>query len=87
MRAPAEVLPGLEEALVIGVLRDPRPVRARAEAGEDAGAERADLLGALARTYRDLGAPRTLLDMLRLVGRGDRRALGAIDAGAREGWR
>lgn len=75
----------LEEALVIGVLRDPRPVAA--DAAAQARGLKAGLAGALARTYRALRAPATLVDMLRVVTRREPLAAAAVETGLREGWR
>jgi len=83
----ADVLPRVEETLVIGILRDARPVRARPAAGEDLGATRALLAEALARTYRQLGAAATLFEMLAAVVRKEPRAEAALRRGAREGWK
>ncbi|MGE0191345.1 MAG: hypothetical protein AB7T63_04810 [Planctomycetota bacterium] len=86
-RAERDLLPELEEIVVLGILQDPRGVAADPTVGEDVAPLRVGLLGALARTYRAAGGPKTLTDMLlHLAGR-DAAARLAITRGAAEGWR
>ena len=75
----------LEEAAVIGILRDVRPVDARRESGEDPSMPRSRLAEALARAYAALGVDRTLFDMLRAAVKKDPAASDAVNRGMREG--
>lgn len=81
----AEVGPDIEQALVLGVLKDARPVAARRGPGRTPSALRAGLVRSVARAYRTLGVEATLVDMLRATVRRDREALEALVAGLREG--
>jgi poly(3-hydroxybutyrate) depolymerase len=83
--ATADVGADVEEAAVIGILRDPRPVDARRESGEDRSLPRARLAEAVARAYAALEVERTLLDMLRAAVRKDAAAEAAVERGVREG--
>ncbi len=83
--ADTEILGALEEALVIGVLRDARPTVGAAPGEEES--LRASLAQAIARTYRTLGARATLVDMLRVVVRRQAALKAAVETGLREGWR
>ena len=86
VKAPVDLLPELEEALVIGILQDRRPVVARAARGENPIATKALLAATLARTYRACGAEKTLFDMLYVSFRKNRPVIRQIAQAAREGW-
>ncbi len=82
-----DVVEDVEQAVVLGLLRDARAVDARAGPGGDPGGLRRDLARSVARAYRTLGAEPTLLEMLRSVLRKDPAALAAVAEGYREGVR
>ncbi|MFM8980104.1 MAG: HEAT repeat domain-containing protein [Planctomycetia bacterium] len=82
---PSEVGPDIEQALVLGLLKDARPVAARRGPGAAPGALRAELVRSVARAYRTLAVEATLVDMLRMTVRRDREAAEALVAGLREG--
>ena len=86
IRAPAELLPELEESLVIGLLQDKRPIVSRAARGEDPSAVRAALATAIARTYRACDGEQTLFDMLYVSFGKQRAVIREIRRAAREGW-
>ncbi|MFM8385574.1 MAG: HEAT repeat domain-containing protein [Planctomycetia bacterium] len=81
----AEVGPDIEQALVLGALKDPRPVEGRRGPGASPSSLRADLVRSVARAYRTLGVEATLVDMLRATVRRDAAATEALVTGLREG--
>ncbi|MDJ0974779.1 MAG: hypothetical protein QNJ98_10000 [Planctomycetota bacterium] len=81
----AEVQADIEEALVIGILRDRRPVIHRRENGENPTALKAWLAESLGRAYRAMGADPTVRQMLITVLRRDPEPRAAAAKGLREG--
>lgn len=81
----AEVGPDIEQALVLGLLKDARPVESRRGPGTSPAALRAELVRSVARAYRTLAVEATLVDMLRMTVKRDPGASEALVAGLREG--
>ncbi len=80
-----DVGPDIEQALVLGLLKDPRPVEPRRGPGGDPAGPRRELVRSVARAYRTLGVEKTLVDMLRTVLKKDTGGLEALAQGLREG--
>jgi|GEM_PF-1015909 len=80
-----DVAPDIEQALVLGLLKDPRAVEPRRGPGGDPAEPRHDLVRSVARAYRTLNAEKTLVDMLRTVLKKDAGGLEALAQGLREG--
>ncbi len=80
-----ELLPAIEEKVLIGLLKEGPVPSARAEFGESADGVRARLAFAVGRVYRRLDAESTLLDMLRVALRRDPALLQAANQGYEEG--
>ena len=75
----------IEAHIVLVVLKDKRPVRARRELGEDPAGPRMRLARAVGRAYRTLEAETTLMDLLRLVLKHEPATLQAAIEGYAEG--
>ena len=76
---------GIESHVVLAVLGDGRPVRARPELGEDPAQPRCRLARAVGRAYRTIGAEPTLMDLLKVTLKREPRVLEAAVEGFREG--
>jgi acetyl esterase/lipase len=80
-----DLAPDIEQTLVLGLLKDARPVEARRGPGGDPAGPRIDLVRSIARAYRTLGAERTLVDMLRTVVKKEPAAQAALAEGLAQG--
>lgn len=81
----AEVQGDIEEALVIGILRDRRPVVHRRENGEDPTAWKSHLAEGLGRAYKAMQVDKTVAQMLLAVLRRDPAPRQAAARGLRQG--
>lgn len=80
-----DVGPTIEESLVLGLLKDARPIEPRRGPGGEPQGPRLLLARSIARAYRTLSVEKTLVDMLRTVLKKDAAALEAVAQGLREG--